>query len=374
MQTALVGVGPRRAIAQLPPRGGTPNPYPELLYGALEQCGLPRQPFPVFTVLALWRARRTHGYLHFNWRPDRYYAPCLANPAGLLRRSRAALQLLRFAVRLKAARLLDYRIIWTAHETYPARQAEGGRTIDLLGQRLLARASSVMLAHDRATADRLRRQVVGNDHTIEIVPHGSFVGAYRSEQPGHEMRAQLGIPIEAFVLLCFGQLREDKQVGLLLDAFARVRLPEVHLVVAGDPADPSSGELVARAARADTRIKPLLQAVPHELVGDLFAMADCFVLARGEAWTCGSLILSLSLGLPVVAASLESTRDLIGPFDAGWLFGPGDVESLAQTLERAATSRATASMKGLEARRCAEDLPSWQTIAQRMAAVIQRAS
>ena len=369
VQAALPEHGTRRAIAQLPPPGGTPNPYAELLYAALEDCGLPRLPFPELTFAALWRARRTHAYLHFNWRPDRYYAPCLADQTRFLRRSRAAVQLVRFALLLRAARTLDYRIVWTAHEAYPARQGARGRRIDRLGQSLLARASSVLLAHDRATAEQLRAQVVGSRFAVEIVPHGAFAGAYPVGGPGVEIRRALGISTGAFVFLCFGQLRADKQVGLLLDAFARVRSPDVRLVIAGDPADTRSSELVVRAARADSRIKPLLEAVPHERVAELFAMADAFVLARGEVWSSGSLILALSLGLPVVAARLDSTHELLGGADAGWLFVAGDVDSLAETLEHAAASRVVAAVKGLQARRSAESLPSWREIALRMAAL-----
>src|SRR5947209_1883650 len=91
----------RLALAQLPPPGRTPNPYTDLLYGALADHGLPRAPFPGLSIRALWRSRRTVAVLHFHWRPDHAYAPSLAKVRmhEARRRIQANVELLRFALR-----------------------------------------------------------------------------------------------------------------------------------------------------------------------------------------------------------------------------------------------------------------------------------
>lgn len=363
----------RRAVAQFPPPGGTPNPYADLLYAALAERGLPRAPLPDLTVGSLWLARRSVAFLHFHWRPDRYYARCLyaGGKPGFARRGRAAAQVMRFALLLGAARLLGYRIVWTVHEVYPPRGWTPGLAIDRVGQRLLAGASSLMLAHDRAVADKLRAELGSPRLRIELIPHGSFIGAYPAGRTRAQVRREVGIPGHAFVFLCFGQLRADKQVGLLLDAFARVRSPDVALLVAGAPADARSMQLVQDAARADVRIRALLHAIPHARVSELFDAADVFVLARGEAWTSGSLVLALSQGLPAIAARSPRSEGPLNHEGAGWLFHAGDVESLSEALERAASDRALANAKGMSARAWAEALPSWQEIARRIAGLLR---
>jgi glycosyltransferase involved in cell wall biosynthesis len=354
----------RRAVAQLPPPSATPNPYADLLYAALADRGLPRAPFPVFTVASLWRFRRTIRFLHFHWRPDRCYAPCLGayGRAGFLRSVQATFELCRFAFRLACARLLRYRIVWTVHEVWPPRHVR----IDRAGHALLARASCLLLAHSRAMADRLRVEL-GRPLEVEIVPHGTFRDVYRVARPAGEVRAELGIPADAFVFLCFGKLRADKQAGFLLDAFAAVGLRDVCLVVAGDPEHAPSLRRVQRAAQQDDRIRLMLEQVPHERVGELFEMADAFVLARSEVWTSGSLVLALSLGLPAVAARVGPVTELLGDGDAGWLFTPDDVDSLAAALRSAATDRAGAAEKRGAAYRRGSQLPTWDDVAHRTA-------
>ncbi len=356
------GKAGRRGVAQLPPPR-SPNPYAELLYGALADLGWHRAPFPGLTLRALWQFRRRVGVLHFHWRPDLSYAPCLAKGArGRRRRLQAALQLCRFPFLLAWARLLGYRIVWTVHEIWPARHA----WVDRAGHTLLAKASSVLMAHDSAVADRLRAELE-RPLPIEIVPHGTFEGVYAVNRPPEDVRSELGIPAKAFVFLCFGQVRSDKDVPLLLDAFGALGVPDAYLVVVGAPHHGPSCRRVKAAVGEDERVRAVLEAVPATRVGELFGMADAFVLARSQVWTSGSLILAVSLGVPVVAARLPPAVELLGDGEAGWLFTPGNADSLTQALHCAAADPAAAAEKRRAAQRRGGGLPGWPEVARQTA-------
>jgi glycosyltransferase involved in cell wall biosynthesis len=283
------------------------------------------------------------------------------------RRALAVIQLCRFMLWLAWARVLGYQIVWTVHDVRARRWAG----IDRAGRALLARASSALLAHNDAVADRLRAEL-GRPVRIDVVPHGTFEGVYTASRPTGEVRAELGIPPEAFVFLSFGQMRADKQVGALLDAFASVALPEVCLVIAGVLPHRPSRRHLERAAREDGRIRVIPGDIPHDRVGELFEMADAFVLARSEIWTSGSLVLALSLGLPAVAARLAPVVDLLGEGEAGWLFEPDDVDSLAKALSRAASDPASAAEKRTAARSRGAQLPSWDAVAQQTVRLFTR--
>lgn len=355
----------RQAVAQFPPPGRSTNPYAELLYPALADHGMRRAPFPELTLRQLWRARRTVAYLHFNWRPDRYYAPSLAAgaPTGRAGRVRALSELIWFALLLGVARATGYRIGWTVHEVYPPRPDGGWRRIDVTGQRVLARLATSLFAHDAATADRFRTELRVNHREIEIVPHGSFVGVYPPGRSGPDVRRTFGIAPDSFVFLCFGQLRADKELPLLVDSFAATAAPDLTLVIAGAPEDEETRLVVENAARADARIRALPYAVPDDRVAELFEMADAFVLARSEPWTSGSLILALSLGRPAVVARVPSTVTLLGDERAGWLFDADDGCSLTNVLDRAAADRDAAIGKQAVALDRARALPPWSEIA-----------
>lgn len=358
----------RRGVAQLPPPR-SPNPYAELLYQALGELGWPRAPFPGLTLATLWRSRRRVGILHFHWRPDLAYAPCLAKVGGLgrRRRVRATLQLFRFRLLLAWARMLGYRIVWTIHEIWPARDTR----IDRAGHALLARASAALMAHDAAVADRLRVELA-LPLQIEIVPHGTFRGVYEANHSREDVRAELGIPATAFVFLCFGQLRRDKDIPLLLDAFDSLDVPDAYLVVVGARHHGPSCRRVKVAVAADDRIRAVLEAVPAHRVGELFGMSDAFVLARSQVWTSGSLILALSLGVPVVAARLPPAVELLGDGEAGWLFTPGDTSSLTGALRRASLNPLDTATKRRAAEVRGRQLPGWPEVARQTALAFER--
>jgi beta-1,4-mannosyltransferase len=347
------------------------NPYVRLLYENLAAFGIRLVPDARFRLAWLWAARRDVTFLHFHWGTDRYYVwrRTERRQARLLSWTRLAV----FAARLAGARLLGYRVVWTIHEIYPP-HSRVGRRLDRLAAKLLARFCDVLLTHDRATAARARDELGRVADRIEVVPHASYAGVYPRGRPASAVRSELGISPEAFVFLCFGKVRRDKAIDALLTAVAALPNPSAVLVVAGHVEDEALGRRIAAAAASDPRIRMLPGFVAPERVVELFDAADAAVFARSEVWTSGSLILALSLGLPVVAAAVPPYDELIGPEAAGWLFAPGDTTSLRAALERAASDSARTRDRRAAALERAAHLPSWRDMAERTAALMLAAA
>jgi glycosyltransferase involved in cell wall biosynthesis len=368
----------RSGLARFPPPGRSVNPCLDLLDAQLTRLGVPVVPDSELSARWLWRSRHVVGLLHFHWRADEHYA-CLGQAVDdqtvrrpRLQRHRSWLRLAAFAGRLAAARALGYRLAWTIHEVYPNEtelRPPGtiSRRIDRAGGRLLASFSDTVLAHDHGTAERAGVEL--GVEGVAVVPHGSYVGVYPPGRSRADVREELDIPADAFVFLCFGDLRPDKELELVLDAFTSVEDPRMALVVAGRIKDERSARLVAGAAARDPRIRPVLGLVPGAQVAELFGASDVAVLGRSEAWTSGSLILALSLGVPVVASRLPIHEDLVGDGQAGWLFEPGDHRSLRESLLAAQAHPAVARTKGEAALRRAHRLPSWLEVAERTLAL-----
>jgi glycosyltransferase involved in cell wall biosynthesis len=354
---------PRMRVASLPPVLET-NPYQRLLYAELARAGLRLAPRPQLRLAWLWRNRRSVGLLHFHW-PEAYYR----YGAGKRRARRSWLLLALFTLRLVSAKALGYRIAWTIHQVRP--HESGSPRIDRLGSRALAAASDVLLTHDGTTARRARQTLGRRAARVEIVPHGSYVGFYPAGRSREAVRAELGIDVDSFTFLCFGDLRAYKEVELLLDAFAAADLPSATLVLAGGTRSERLAQLV-REAEVDPRVRTLLGFVPDSQVAELFGACDAAVLARGDGGTSGSLILALSLGLPLVAARRPSYEELMAGKESGWLFEPGDCESLRRALEAAAADPAEAKRRGASALRRAKRL-AWPEIGDRTARILLRA-
>src|SRR5437867_4086970 len=239
-QGASDGVG----LARFPRQSGR-NPYFDLLDRHLAACGFKIDLEDRFTIRWLWQARHDVSYLHFHWRPDKYYVLSrrLLGRRLLPARLQGPLSWLtfaRFALRLAVSRLLGYHVVWTIHDVYPpetGRRSPGSvsRRLDRVAQRFLARCSDLLLAHDQVTAEKASSELGRTAEQIEIVPHGSYIGVYPPGRPRSDVRAELKISEDAFVFLCFGAVRPASWIELLLEAFRTLASPEVVLVIAGVP-------------------------------------------------------------------------------------------------------------------------------------------
>jgi beta-1,4-mannosyltransferase len=306
------------------------NPYLGLLYRHLARQGFELVDRPELALRWLWTHRACVGFLHIHW-PESLYrygrGPTALRP--IMSRAKLAL----FSLRLWSARMLGYRLVWTVHQVLPHESHD--RVLDRLAARVLARACHLLIAHDDATEASVRSLLSPASNKVAIVPHGSYVGVYPKGRPRSMVRAELGIPQDAFVFLCFGELRAYKEIELLLEAFSSVNARRARLLVVGNPKAPTVGPAVSAASARDTRILSILEFVPAERVAELYQASDVAVLPRGEDGTSGSLLLALSMGLPVIAADLSTSRELTDDGAAGWLFQPHDAGSLTDALERA---------------------------------------
>jgi len=344
------------------------NPYQRLLYDHLRDEGFELVPESRFTLRWLTDARSRVDVLHLHW-PEGLYTfqrgPAVLRPLG----SRAKLVL--FAVRLGYARALGYRIAWTVHQVYP--HGSPGRGVDRLGALVLARAAHVLIVHDETTRDHVAAALgPGTAARLAIVPHGSYVGVYPPGRSRAELRRELDLDDAAFVFLCFGELRAHKSWRLVVRAFRATAPSGSALVLAGMVRSATVRNAILAETAGDPRIRLLLRFVDDAEVAELFGAADAAVVPRDDGGTSGSLLLPLSLGVPVVVADRPTYRDVAGNGDAGWLFTPGDERSLRAALERAAADPRGAQRRGAAALQCALRL-RWPDVAARTARVLRGA-
>ncbi len=349
-EPAALRVRGRRGIVSLPPPIAS-NPYQRLLYEQLARHDLPLEPVERLRATWLWTARHRVGRLHFHWPQAYYHDDRLGGAASWVR-------LGLFAGRLGAARALGYRVAWTVHQVYP--HESRSRRLDRAAGRLLAAASDVLIAHDRTTAQAVRRELGARQ--VHVLPHPPYAGAYPPGRPRGAVRAALGLGERTFVFLCFGHVRAYKGLDRLVAAFRAADLADAALVVAGAPIDAAAAAAVERAAAADRRIIPLLAHVADDRVAELHAAADAAVVARADGGTSGALALALTLGLPAVAA--DAYADRVGA--AGWTFPGGEAGGLRSALERAASDAGRSQARAAAG---ATAPPDWDEVGARTAAL-----
>jgi alpha-1,6-mannosyltransferase len=160
---------------------------------------------------------------------------------------------------------------------------------------------------------------IGVAHAVHQ-PLGVDAQVFSPERRGVPATERLGLPAHARVLIYAGRFAQEKNLPLLLQAFARLGSP-YHLLLIG-------GEREARPARNVTMLPYRRDSV--ELAGWI-ASADALVHA-GTKETFGLVILeAMACGRPVVAARAGAFPEFVDD-SVGVLAKPHDAASMAEAI------------------------------------------
>jgi glycosyltransferase involved in cell wall biosynthesis len=164
------------------------------------------------------------------------------------------------------------------------------------------------------------------------------------------LRARLGIPREALVILCVGRLSREKGHADLIAAVAALRqrsAPAFRLVLAGD------GPERARLERqcADLKLGELVILAGHQPeLAPYYSMADLVALPSYSEGSPNVLLEAMAAGLPAVATAVGGVPEIAADEENALLVRPHAPEALGAALLRLLTSEDLRQRLGTRAR------------------------
>jgi glycosyltransferase involved in cell wall biosynthesis len=204
-----------------------------------------------------------------------------------------------------------------------------------LDKRLRFRSPSVFTAHDLLP----RRTAAKHDLWRSLL--GLFDRVVVHSERGREALTELGVEARVIphpvypsaatrtddgrTLLALGVIRPYK--GIADSVEVTRRLPDVRLVVAGDPAMPLDGLLDAE--RTEWRLGYLPQ---HELDRALSEATVAVFPYRAELDQSGALLQALGAGVPAVVYDVAGLGEPVRTFGAGRVVPAGDVDAFTDAV------------------------------------------
>ncbi|MDP2061502.1 MAG: glycosyltransferase family 4 protein [Phaeovulum sp.] len=197
--------------------------------------------------------------------------------------------------------------------------------------RWLIRQQEALVTTSPAAAGYLERPA-------RVVMHGVDTAVFTPEPDRAGLRRAIGWPEDAVLLGCFGRIRAQKGVDLLIEAALRLlpARPNVQIILTGRITPDNHAfhaDLAARLAAAGLaeRVRflgelPWSDLVRHYQTLDLFiapARWEGFGLTPLEAMACG---------VPVVATRVGAFESLIVEGVTGSLVAPGDADALTEAI------------------------------------------
>lgn len=239
-----------------------------------------------------------------------------------------------------AGRLARAVVVHTKHGVNPER----GRRLWL--RRIGGHLVDAYVAVSEATAAvaRQNRECLGG--RLHVIPNGVDLDAYRPDAAARrEIRAELGIPEEAWLFGTVGRVSREKDHAFLVRAAGPLLGPSCRLAIVGDGAELANVRAEAKAYEPWV----VLPGVRHDIPRLLAAM-DAFVLSSRTEGLPLALLEAMACGLPVVATNVGGVSEVVDHGSAAVLVRSGHEEGLRGALAKLCADRPAAEELGRRAR------------------------
>lgn len=150
------------------------------------------------------------------------------------------------------------------------------------------------------------------------------------------LRAEIGLPEDAFVLVCVGMLRPDKGQDHLIRALGLLKARGLTLTTV------LAGSATAESAEYEAGLKVLAaeQGVDVRFLGyrddvsELMQMGDAVVIPSLTEAQPRVAVQAFATGKPVVASAVGGVPEIVKHGETGWLVPPAEPAALADALAR----------------------------------------
>jgi len=249
----------------------------------------------------LFKNKGVVDVLHFHWIQYHY----MSNEEWSVKK------LLAFSSKLILARLAGYKIVWTVHNLYP--HDTKNKLIDFIARKVvLGVSNSVIVMTEKAKG--LIREEFGRKKKIFTIPHGRYYFDLQDIDTD-QVRDKYELPKDAIVFICFGNIRDYKNIPFIISEFQKVNGGEkkLHLIIAGNPASNAMRNSITNDIdpQSKNKIQCIMKFVEKSELDQLLAVSDIGIFSFRDILNSGSLIEAMSAGLAVVAPNIGSVTELV---------------------------------------------------------------
>jgi glycosyltransferase involved in cell wall biosynthesis/SAM-dependent methyltransferase len=197
----------------------------------------------------------------------------------------------------------------------------------------LRRAGRIQVLSDYSAEQLWQLYRIGADRLVKI-PGGANLTTFRPAEDRAAVRARLGLPKEAPLLLTVRNLEVRMGLDTLLRAMPRVvtHAPDVRLLIGGAGSLRADLEALAASLGVAAHVR-FLGFVPDDDLPLYYQAADAFVLPTRELEGFGLVTVeALACGTPVLGTPVGATPELLDPLDPTLVFPAATADAMAEGL------------------------------------------
>ena len=202
----------------------------------------------------------------------------------------------------------------------------------ILQDRVVDLFRDAMVTVSDAVRDDYCRSVGISPAKCVTIYHGIDLDEFASGGPSREeVRASLGLPLDARVVIMVARLVPEKAHETLIEAAPRIaaEVPSLRFLIVGE----GSRLEELRGLVRDRGAAELFHFLGKRRdIRDLYRAADVSCLTSSREGFSIAVVESLASGLPVVATDVGGNREAIGDGVSGYVVPPADAGAVAHRL------------------------------------------
>ena len=129
-------------------------------------------------------------------------------------------------------------------------------------------------------------------------------------------RKEIGVPDNAVLLISVGELNENKNHKVIIEAIPQLKTKKVYYVICGE--GPEKNDLIRKTEDLDIADRVFLLG-QREDVNELLKVSDLFVFPSKREGLPVSVMEAMAAGLPVIASKIRGNMDLVVENEGGFL-------------------------------------------------------
>ncbi len=232
---------------------------------------------------------------------------------------------------IKRIKKKNIKVIVTVHDVIPFKIRAG----EMKALNKIYNSADYLIVHSEHAKKQVE-EIYSPKEPIGVISSAFCDKDQYSITDKKESREYLGIPIDSFVVLFFGSIRDSKGLDILMDAIKVVhkQYKNIYLLSGGSFQGVDQEKYLNSANEIITEgygnIK--FDFIKKSEEKFYFSAADVLCLPYKSGWQSGVAQLGLVYELPIIASNLKEMEDVIVNNFNGLVFNPNDVDDLSATI------------------------------------------
>lgn len=196
-------------------------------------------------------------------------------------------------------------------------------------EKWLARYTDILITINKEDYERAKSKLKAKK--VEYIPGvGIDLKKFDSVEVDRDLkRSELGLPIEAFVVLSIGELNKNKNHEVVIRAISKLNNPNIYYVICGQG---QLDEYLANLGKELGIEKQVYLLGFRNDIPEICMASDLFIFPSFREGLSVALMEAMACGLPIICSNIRGNKDLIVDNRGGYLIDPTDVDELAKKI------------------------------------------